>query len=72
MRSFREGDVPGTHVVRAAGPDDEIELRHRALNRDGFARGALHAAEWLRGRRGVYTLDDLLDDLLSFDDHAVP
>ncbi|HKK92648.1 MAG TPA: 4-hydroxy-tetrahydrodipicolinate reductase [Longimicrobiales bacterium] len=65
VRSYREGDVPGTHVLRASGPDDVIELTHRALNRDGFARGAIRAAEWLPGHRGVYTLDDMLDDLLT-------
>ena len=65
VRSRRHGDVPGTHTVRAVGTDDVIVLEHRALRRDGFARGALRAAEWLRGRRGVYTLDDMLDDLLD-------
>jgi len=64
VRSRREGDVPGIHVLRATGPDDLIELTHRARTRDGFARGAIRAAEWLPGRRGVYTLDDMLDDLL--------
>jgi len=70
VRSRREGDVPGTHTLRATGPDDVLELTHRALRRDGFARGALHAAGWLRGRRGVYTLDDMLDDLLHRSDDA--
>ena len=63
--SHREGDVPGTHTLRATGPDDVIELTHRALGQDGFARGALRAAAWLAGRSGVYTLNDMLDDLLS-------
>jgi 4-hydroxy-tetrahydrodipicolinate reductase len=72
VRSYRKGDVPGTHVVRATGPDDVIELRHRALRRDGFARGAIRAAEWLRDRRGVYTLDDMLDDLLASADPDAP
>lgn len=67
VRSRREGDVPGTHTLRARGPDDVIELTHRALGRDGFARGAIRAAEWLRGRTGVYTLDDMLNDLLEPD-----
>lgn len=61
VRSHREGDVPGTHTLRAIGPDDVIELTHRATSRDGFARGALTAARWLRGRRGVFTLADVLD-----------
>ncbi len=68
VRSFRRGDVAGTHVVRAVGPDDVIELEHRALGRDGFARGALRAAEWLHERSGVYTLEDMLDDLLGSPD----
>lgn len=65
VRSFREGDVAGTHTLRATGPDDVIELTHRALRRDGFARGAIRAAEWLAGRTGVFTLDDMLDTLLD-------
>jgi len=65
IRSRRRGDVPGTHTLRATGPDDVIELTHRALRRDGFARGAIRAGEWLHGRTGVYTLDDMLDDLLD-------
>jgi 4-hydroxy-tetrahydrodipicolinate reductase len=65
VRSYREGDVAGTHTLRAVGPDDMIELTHRATSRDGFARGALTAARWLRGRRGLFTLDDVLDDLGS-------
>ncbi|MDT8369382.1 MAG: dihydrodipicolinate reductase C-terminal domain-containing protein [Longimicrobiales bacterium] len=64
IRCVREGDVPGTHTLRASGPDDILELTHRALGRDGFARGAIRAAEWLRGRRGVYTLDEMIDALL--------
>jgi len=70
--SHREGDVPGTHVVRAAGPDDVLELTHRALRRDGFARGAVRAVEWLRGRSGVFTLDDMLDDMLGPSDRLAP
>lgn len=58
----RTGEVPGTHVVSLDGPDDRIELRHEAHGRLGFARGALEAARWIRGRRGVFTLDDLLRD----------
>ncbi len=72
VRSWREGDVAGTHVLRASGPDDVIELTHRARTRDGFARGAIRAAEWLHGRRGVYTLDDMLDDLLTPTDSDLP
>ncbi len=61
----RVGSVPGTHVLSIDGPDDRIELRHEARSRDGFARGALSAARWIRGRTGVYTLDDLLEERLG-------
>ncbi|MFW6200119.1 MAG: 4-hydroxy-tetrahydrodipicolinate reductase [Gemmatimonadota bacterium] len=60
VTSSRVGEVPGTHVVEVEGPDDRIELRHEARGRRGFARGALEAASWIRGRPGVHTLDDML------------
>ncbi len=59
----RVGEVPGVHGVGFEGPDDRIELQHRARNRRGFARGAVIAAEWLEGRSGLHTMNDLLDDL---------
>ncbi|MCP9237266.1 4-hydroxy-tetrahydrodipicolinate reductase [Lewinella sp. JB7] len=58
--SYREADVPGTHVLRFTSDIDEIELTHTAHSREGFARGALQAAHWLVGRRGVFTMTDLL------------
>ncbi len=60
VASHRAGETAGTHVVGLEGPDDRIELRHEARNRQGFARGAVTAAEWVRGRVGVFTLDDML------------
>jgi 4-hydroxy-tetrahydrodipicolinate reductase len=54
-------------VLAAEGPDDRIELRHDARSRAGFARGAVTAAEWIRGRSGVFTLDDVLEDLFQED-----
>jgi 4-hydroxy-tetrahydrodipicolinate reductase len=57
----RAGDIAGVHTVGLDGPDDRIELRHEARNRRGFARGAVVAAEWLEGRTGIFTLDDLLE-----------
>jgi 4-hydroxy-tetrahydrodipicolinate reductase len=65
VSAARVGSVPGTHDLILDGPDDQILLRHTARSRRGFARGALEAAAWLRGRRGVFTLDDLLDDRLG-------
>ncbi len=61
----RVGSVPGVHGVGFEGPDDRIELRHEARSRRGFARGAVYAAEWLRGRSGVFTMSDVMDDLLG-------
>ncbi len=59
--SSRLGSIPGTHMALFDGPDDTITLQHTARSRDGFARGALEAALWLRGKRGFYTLDDYLE-----------
>lgn len=56
----RVGETPGTHAVVIDGPDDRIELVHEARGRGGFARGAVTAAEWIRGRPGVFTMDDVL------------
>ncbi len=58
----REGEVPGMHTVTWQGPSDIITLRHEALNRDGFALGAVLAAEWLaKAPRGhVYSMADVL------------
>lgn len=58
----REGEVPGIHSVTWQGPSDIITLRHEALNRDGFALGAVLAAEWLaEAPRGhMYTMADVL------------
>lgn len=69
VTSARVGQVPGTHEIAVDGPDDRILLRHEARTRRGFARGALLAAEWIRGRSGVFTLDDVLDERLN---HRAP
>ena len=58
----RLGSVFGEHTVYFDSPFDQITLAHRAKNRQGFAYGALRAAEWLPGRKGLFTLDDLLLD----------
>jgi 4-hydroxy-tetrahydrodipicolinate reductase len=58
--SKREPNVPGTHVVKYSSPIDDIELIHTAHNREGFAKGALMAAEWLIGKKGYYSMEDVL------------
>ncbi len=61
--SERIGEVPGKHSVTWSSPEDRIIITHEAFSRKGFATGAVIAAEWLRGRKGLFTMDDLLDDL---------
>jgi 4-hydroxy-tetrahydrodipicolinate reductase len=58
--SHRIDEVPGTHELRWDSPEDSIRIEHVAHGREGFARGALRAAEWLRGRQGCFTMSDLL------------
>lgn len=58
--AHRKDEVPGTHEVRFISSEDEIVLSHIAHNRTGFASGAIMAAEWIIGRKGVYTMQDLL------------
>jgi len=58
VSSTRSGEIPGTHVVSFEGPLDRIYLKHEALDRSVFAQGAVIAAEWVHGRRGMFTIDD--------------
>ncbi len=58
--SKREDNVPGTHLVTYESAIDRIDLVHTAHNRKGFAGGALLAAEWLVGKKGAYSMEDVL------------
>ena len=58
--SKRINNVPGTHSVIYNSLVDEIEIKHTAKSRDGFALGAVVAAEWLHDKKGVYTMKDVL------------
>ncbi|MCC7342869.1 MAG: dihydrodipicolinate reductase [Bryobacterales bacterium] len=60
VSSSRAGKVPGTHVIGFDSAADTIELRHVARNREGFARGALHAARWLLNHEGVHPFSEVL------------
>jgi 4-hydroxy-tetrahydrodipicolinate reductase len=60
VTSVRAGATPGTHLVAYDGPYERVTLMHQARSREGFAAGALAAAEWLPGHRGVYTIEDML------------
>ncbi|WP_396150686.1 4-hydroxy-tetrahydrodipicolinate reductase [Flavobacterium sp.] len=53
--------VPGTHSIFYASEVDTIEIKHTAHSRDGFALGAVIAAEWIIGKKGVFTMKDVLD-----------
>ena len=59
VSSTRAGFIAGTHTVGFDSEADLIELNHVAKSRRGFALGALTAARWLRGRKGIYTMDDV-------------
>ena len=60
IRSVRRAGVPGTHRLELRSPIDTLEISHTAHSREGFARGALAAARWLTGRRGTFTMGDML------------
>lgn len=55
----REGEVPGIHTIRWISPQDSITMTHSAKSREGFALGAVVAAEWLKGKKGYFTTDDV-------------
>ena len=59
--SKRIGDTPGTHKVRYHSEVDDIEITHTAHNREGFAMGAVLAAEWLQDKKGVFDMSDVLN-----------
>ena len=61
IQSIREGDVVGEHTVIFAGPEERLELTHRAANRGIFALGALRAAKWIVNKRaGLYSMQNVL------------
>ncbi|HXG88021.1 MAG TPA: 4-hydroxy-tetrahydrodipicolinate reductase [Vicinamibacterales bacterium] len=65
VSSTRAGAIPGTHTVGFDGPADTVTLTHTVRDRAVFARGALEAARWLNGRRGWFTMRDMLDEQAS-------
>jgi 4-hydroxy-tetrahydrodipicolinate reductase len=60
IEALREGEVPGTHTVHYRSEIDQISIKHEAYKRDGFALGAVIAAEWLAGKEGIFSMDDVL------------
>ena len=56
----REKNVPGYHEVSYTSDIDEISIHHNAKNREGFTKGPILAAQWIIGKKGVFTMNDLL------------
>ena len=65
VASTRAGHIPGTHRVGFDSAADQIMLTHTARSREGFAAGALLAARWISGRRGVYQFSEMLDEIIN-------
>ncbi|GAA3737021.1 MULTISPECIES: 4-hydroxy-tetrahydrodipicolinate reductase [Flavobacterium] len=61
IEAKRIGEVPGTHTVNYDSAIDSIEIKHTAHNREGFALGAVIAAEWLAGKQGIFSMKDVLN-----------
>lgn len=57
----RTGEVPGTHSIEYKSSVDSISIQHEAYSRQGFALGAVIAAEWIQDKKGVFTMNDVLD-----------
>lgn len=60
IEALREKDVKGTHIITYKSSIDTLELTHTAHSREGFAVGAVIAAEWIAGKKGVFTMKDVL------------
>lgn len=61
IESVREGEVPGTHIINYNSEIDSIEIKHEAHNRNGFAFGAVLAAEWINNKKGIFSMNDVLN-----------
>jgi 4-hydroxy-tetrahydrodipicolinate reductase len=61
IEAIRIEDVPGTHTVSYISEIDTIDIKHTAHNRDGFALGAVITAEWIIGKKGVFSMKDVLN-----------
>ncbi len=65
VSATRAGAIPGTHRVGFDGAADQILLEHLARSREGFAAGAILAAEWIRGKKGFYEFTDVMEEILK-------
>lgn len=60
VTAIREGEVPGTHQIRWSSAVDDITIEHKAHSRTGFAAGAVLAAQWIQGKKGIFAMSDVL------------
>jgi len=60
INAVRENEVPGTHIINYVSEIDQIEIKHEAFSRKGFSTGAVVAAEWIKGKEGIFGMNDLL------------
>jgi 4-hydroxy-tetrahydrodipicolinate reductase len=65
VTATRAGNIPGTHRVGFDGPADQILLTHTARSREGFALGAITAADWILGKKGFYEFTDVVDEIVG-------
>jgi 4-hydroxy-tetrahydrodipicolinate reductase len=65
LASVRGGSVPGTHVVAFDSEEDTIELKHTARGRKGMAVGAIKAAEWIEGKKGFFSIEDMMNGIIG-------
>jgi 4-hydroxy-tetrahydrodipicolinate reductase len=65
VAATRAGHLPGTHTVGFDAAADTVELVHTARSREGFAAGAILAAEWIAGKKGFYEFTDVMDEILE-------
>ena len=65
IKSIREGDIPGTHTINFESKADIIKLEHEAKNREGFGLGAVMAAEWIKDKKGFFTIEDFMKEIIK-------
>lgn len=65
IKSIREGEIPGTHTVNFESNADIIKLEHEAKGREGFALGAIMAAEWINDKKGFYSIEDMMKEIIK-------
>lgn len=71
VASVRGGSIPGIHTVTLDSFADSIEISHNARNRSGFALGAVMATEWLNGKKGFFSVENFIDELLHNNQETV-